>query len=86
MICVVVSKNKKECVLWHLLISVESIEEAHKARERERERERRRRSHTKKGIKLSQKKRFLTYDLGFRVLLKPAKIAPFFMSFSFALT
>ena len=51
----------------------------------ERERERRR-SHTKKGIKLSQKKRFLTYDLGFRVLLKPAKIAPFCMSFSFALT
>ena len=28
-------QKKKECVLWHLLISVESIEEAHKARERE---------------------------------------------------
>ena len=56
MICVVVSKNKKECVLWHLLISVESIEEAHKAREREREREREKKKPHKKRNKIVSKK------------------------------
>lgn len=49
------------------------IEEALTKREREEE------ATQKKGIKffcLEKKKRFLkTYDLGFRVLLKPAKIA-----------
>ena len=47
----------------------------YKARER-------RRSHTKKRNKicLEKKKRFLkTYDLGFRVLLKPRKKLPLFL-------
>ena len=34
----------------------------------------------------NSKKKQSAFLLGFRVLLKPAKIAPFFMSFSFALT
>ena len=63
MICVVVSK-KKECVLWHLLISVESIEEAHKAREREREKKK---PHKKRNKIVSKKRDFshMIWGLGY---------------------
>jgi len=90
MICVVVvvskkKKKKKECVCFVAPFNTkcrrENREEALTKREREEE------ATQKKGIKffcLEKKKRFLkTYDLGFRVLLKPRKNC---MSFSFALT
>ena len=73
-----VSKKKKKSVCFVAPFNTkcrENIEEALTKREREEE------ATQKKGIKLSRKKkRFLkTYDLGFRVLLKPRKKLPLFL-------